>query len=237
MIIPVLKNKIMQKLLISICALVLFTSCASSRHAVISNSPKYQHTFKASYELVLDAVLNHLSSQYLIEYIDMPTGTIHAYFKTSTPNSLLDCGNIKDTGTLQSGSPFTYIYNGADTPVYTLAKVDGNYMHDTRTLALEGNIRLVLQRKNKNTTTLRIITHYTLTKQNTYRPMKRVYSNLQALNQANTKKEVMIFYSNEVGKFAITTSVSANVAADTMQCVANTRLEDSIIKNITQHLE
>lgn len=221
----------MQKLLVSICALILFTSCTSQNNIRMNDTSTQYYTFQASHDKVWEASLNHLSSNYTIDNIDINTRTIYARFQTNIPNSVLDCGKIKDAGILSDGTPFTYIYNGADSPVYTISKIDDNYLYNTQKLDLEGSIQINLQSKSKNKTIVSIKTHYTLSKQNTYQPTNNKQKSFQNAYNENNNNETISFYSTEIGEF------STNTSANPMQCVANARITDSITKSIRQLLK
>ena len=242
----------MQKIIVSLCALVLFGACTPAVKVAV---PTNAHVFMAPYDELRDAALNHISSHYTITHIDMEAGIIQASFTTTIPSSVLDCGKIQDTGTLEDGTSFTYTYNGADSPVYTMTKVDDAYMHNTRTLQLTGNLELVLTSLDKNTSALTIKTEYTLNKTNVYTSAKKT-SRYASTQKSTTEKQSMTFHSGEVGTFSKNEQKNSehteqsteetpdrvfnqtdDLSENTMQCVDNSNIENSIIEILSKHLQ
>lgn len=232
----------------------------------------FTDTFKATLEEVLDASLNHLSSHYIIDkvYRDQQTSQkqenptkplyiIEASFMTKTPNSVLDCGKIKDEAILPDGNRFSYVYNGADSPVFTMEKRNGIYMNASKTLTLYGHITLTLQEITPKKTSVTVLTDYRLTQEVIYTPLK----NTRTLFRDNSQKEEVIqemrFYTGETGIFdTILSQAQANTyvpiesretkgqqnpdtpenqIANNMQCQAKSNIEDSILNAIREYLK
>ncbi len=79
---------------------LLFTliSCVPQSRIAIAPMDGYTANIDMNYAETFEILLNHISSDYIVQDIDRDRGIIRANFKSRTPRVLVDCGNLINQG-------------------------------------------------------------------------------------------------------------------------------------------
>ncbi len=184
-----------------IFCIILLCSCTGLKSKKTELPPGFNVDFKADYNEVWNLLLNHISSDYIVEKIDFESGHIKAAFKSKVPAAILDCGKLHNHGFSVAGTPFSYIFDAVDTPLYTSVQYENKIFQNTRTLELEGILNIRLTKLDEGNIGLNLQLEYALHKYDRYKRVVDVKDLDEKEEINNIQHKVIYFIPGEVATF------------------------------------
>ncbi len=174
---------------------LLFSCLPNARLMPMS---EYETEVNLPFAEAWEILLNHISSDYIVQNIDLENGIIQADFKSEVPKALLDCGQLINHGTQQNNTGFSYTFKAEESPLHTIISSKESHFYNTRILELHGKVEVRLLKSLSNSSKVQIKILYALHKFDNYREL---INGKNVSEKKYMQHKVAYFNQGEVGTF------------------------------------